>query len=127
MIMSGLNLDHSHNGTTLDFDTMPSIDNSSLGAIKQPRRRKSHTKRSAHACSRCRTRKVRCDVSIRGHPCSNCNWEEVHCTDPSPKTNRKKKYMSSSPCCAMELIWGLDQNLTPLVHERQSYLIPEIF
>ncbi|KAJ5678563.1 uncharacterized protein N7477_004196 [Penicillium maclennaniae] len=39
-------------------------------------------KRSARACSGCRLRKVRCDVTKRGFPCTNCQSYHMPCTIP---------------------------------------------
>ncbi|KAJ5496526.1 hypothetical protein N7463_008513 [Penicillium fimorum] len=36
-------------------------------------------KRARKACQSCRTRKVRCDVSIRGFPCMNCSLDDNTC------------------------------------------------
>ncbi|KAH7090451.1 fungal-specific transcription factor domain-containing protein [Paraphoma chrysanthemicola] len=45
-------------------------------------------RRAAVACLTCRTRKVRCDVALRGQPCTNCSTDEITC---SIKT-RPKRY-----------------------------------
>jgi hypothetical protein len=98
--MPDLNLDPSHDETTWDLATILNVDNISSGPSKQPRRQRNHTKRASHACSRCRARKVRCDVSVHGYPCSNCSWEEVACMDAGPrKQQKKKKYVSCFVCC----------------------------
>lgn len=35
--------------------------------------------RSLQACLTCRSRKVRCDVSIHGQPCTNCSLDDKQC------------------------------------------------
>ncbi|KAL4808372.1 fungal-specific transcription factor domain-containing protein [Aspergillus unguis] len=40
---------------------------------------KTGARRAIHACTKCRTRKVRCDVSIRGRPCMNCSLDGENC------------------------------------------------
>lgn len=39
-------------------------------------------RRSARACSGCRLRKVRCDVTKRGFPCNNCQSCNMPCSIP---------------------------------------------
>ena len=48
-------------------------------------------KRSAVACSKCRLRKIRCDVSHIGVPCSNCVHDRAICKAP---LNKGKPYVS---------------------------------
>lgn len=36
-------------------------------------------RRSAVACQRCQTRKVRCSVTTTGHPCANCRLDGTQC------------------------------------------------
>ncbi|KAH7000785.1 fungal-specific transcription factor domain-containing protein [Ilyonectria destructans] len=40
---------------------------------------KAPRKRAAVACLACRTRKVRCDVALRGSPCTHCFLDSVSC------------------------------------------------
>lgn len=47
-----------------------------MGSSHRPRTKAS---RASVACARCRSRKVRCDVSRRGHPCGNCDIDEEEC------------------------------------------------
>ncbi|KAH7256021.1 hypothetical protein BKA59DRAFT_67350 [Fusarium tricinctum] len=48
---------------------------SQLSALQsKPRQR-----RSVQACLTCRSRKVRCDVSLHGQPCTNCSLDEKQC------------------------------------------------
>jgi hypothetical protein len=42
-------------------------------------RSKPSRKRSLQACLTCRSRKVRCDVSIHGQPCTNCSLDDKQC------------------------------------------------
>lgn len=42
-------------------------------------RSKPARKRSLQACLTCRSRKVRCDVSILGQPCTNCSLDDKQC------------------------------------------------
>lgn len=42
-------------------------------------RSKPSRKRSLQACLTCRSRKVRCDVSIHGQPCTNCSLDDKYC------------------------------------------------
>ncbi|KAL3452144.1 fungal-specific transcription factor domain-containing protein [Aspergillus insuetus] len=37
------------------------------------------TPRASIACTKCRLRKVRCDVAYRGHPCVNCKLDQEDC------------------------------------------------
>ncbi|KAL2801104.1 fungal-specific transcription factor domain-containing protein [Aspergillus keveii] len=37
------------------------------------------TPRASIACTKCRLRKVRCDVAYRGHPCVNCKLDQEEC------------------------------------------------
>ncbi|KAL3492720.1 fungal-specific transcription factor domain-containing protein [Aspergillus germanicus] len=37
------------------------------------------TARASIACTKCRLRKVRCDVAYRGHPCVNCKLDQEEC------------------------------------------------
>ncbi|KAL2846463.1 fungal-specific transcription factor domain-containing protein [Aspergillus pseudoustus] len=37
------------------------------------------TPRASIACTKCRSRKVRCDVAHRGHPCMNCKLDQEEC------------------------------------------------
>lgn len=38
-------------------------------------------RRAPKACGRCRIRKVRCDIVLRGNGCTNCALDEVECID----------------------------------------------
>ncbi|KAL5585813.1 hypothetical protein FOVSG1_013505 [Fusarium oxysporum f. sp. vasinfectum] len=49
-------------------------------------RSKPTRKRSAQACLNCRSRKVRCDVSLHGQPCTNCSLDEKQCLIPQGTT-----------------------------------------
>ncbi|KAF5564880.1 cutinase transcription factor 1 beta [Fusarium napiforme] len=42
-------------------------------------RSKANHKRSLQACLICRSRKVRCDVSVHGQPCTNCSLDDKEC------------------------------------------------
>ncbi|CVK91845.1 related to cutinase transcription factor 1 beta [Fusarium mangiferae] len=48
-------------------------------ASKPVTRSKALHKRSLQACLICRSRKVRCDVSIHGPPCTNCSLDDKEC------------------------------------------------
>ncbi|KAJ9144221.1 Fungal specific transcription factor domain-containing protein [Pleurostoma richardsiae] len=43
-------------------------------SVAKPTRR-----RATKACIACRSRKVRCDVSLRGQPCTNCSLDHKNC------------------------------------------------
>ncbi|KAE8364495.1 fungal-specific transcription factor domain-containing protein [Aspergillus caelatus] len=47
--------------------------------------------RASVACCRCHSRKVRCDVALRGSPCTNCSLDKVDCL--VPQTRRRKSYL----------------------------------
>ncbi|KAK2923095.1 hypothetical protein FoTM2_017337 [Fusarium oxysporum f. sp. vasinfectum] len=49
-------------------------------------RSKPPRKRSIQACLTCRSRKVRCDVSLHGQPCTNCSLDEKQCLIPQGLT-----------------------------------------
>ena len=46
-------------------------------------------RRASKACSCCRSRKVRCDVTESGIPCTNCRLDEVECLVTEGKRRRK--------------------------------------
>ncbi|KAG4287241.1 hypothetical protein FPRO06_04893 [Fusarium proliferatum] len=48
-------------------------------ATKPITRSKALHKRSLQACLICRSRKVRCDVSVHGQPCTNCSLDDKEC------------------------------------------------
>ncbi|KLO89297.1 cutinase transcription factor 1 beta [Fusarium fujikuroi] len=48
-------------------------------ASKPITRSKALHKRSLQACLICRSRKVRCDVSVHGQPCTNCSLDDKEC------------------------------------------------
>ncbi|KAF5250697.1 hypothetical protein FANTH_4140 [Fusarium anthophilum] len=48
-------------------------------ASKPATRSKALHKRSLQACLICRSRKVRCDVSVHGQPCTNCSLDDKEC------------------------------------------------
>ncbi|KAF4420586.1 cutinase transcription factor 1 beta [Fusarium acutatum] len=48
-------------------------------ASKPVTRSKALHKRSLQACLICRSRKVRCDVSVHGQPCTNCSLDDKEC------------------------------------------------
>ncbi|EWG41247.1 hypothetical protein FVEG_03391 [Fusarium verticillioides 7600] len=48
-------------------------------APKPVTRSKANHKRSLQACLICRSRKVRCDVSVHGQPCTNCSLDDKDC------------------------------------------------
>jgi hypothetical protein len=52
----------------------------------------SRRRRAHHACSSCRTRKVRCDYAVRGAPCTNCELDHVECA-VVPRVFRTKRYV----------------------------------
>lgn len=58
---------------------------SPAASLKRPppdsehRNRNAIKRRSSRACSCCRARKVRCDITIRGSPCTNCRLDNVDC------------------------------------------------
>ncbi|KAF5601187.1 cutinase transcription factor 1 beta [Fusarium pseudocircinatum] len=46
----------------------------------------SSSKRAApQACLSCRSRKVRCDVTIQGQPCTNCRLDNLGCVLGKPR------------------------------------------
>ncbi|KAE8419610.1 fungal-specific transcription factor domain-containing protein [Aspergillus pseudocaelatus] len=47
--------------------------------------------RASVACCRCHSRKVRCDVALRGSPCTNCSLDKVDCL--VPQTRRRRSYL----------------------------------
>lgn len=51
-------------------------------------------RRAAKACSTCRARKVRCDVTERV-PCSNCTWDKIKCV--VQESRRRKKHAPGVP------------------------------
>ena len=46
-------------------------------------------KRAPMACERCRKRKVRCDVSLRGSPCTNCHLDRWECKESARRKRVK--------------------------------------
>lgn len=46
-------------------------------------------RRSAVACTTCRRRKIRCDVTVSGAPCTNCHHENDRCVTVNQKRPRK--------------------------------------
>ncbi|KAK2689192.1 hypothetical protein QWA68_011494 [Fusarium oxysporum] len=48
-------------------------------ASKPATRSKALHRRSLQACLICRSRKVRCDVSVHGQPCTNCSLDDKEC------------------------------------------------
>ncbi|KAL4948931.1 fungal-specific transcription factor domain-containing protein [Aspergillus filifer] len=55
---------------------------------KEPNAR---SRRAARACTRCQSRKVRCDGSITGFPCTNCRLDGRSCTLHSGKRDKEKQ------------------------------------
>jgi len=49
-------------------------------------------KRATLACHKCRSRKVRCDITINGSPCTNCSLDGIECT-----TSARKQIAKQSP------------------------------
>ncbi|KAH7121496.1 fungal-specific transcription factor domain-containing protein, partial [Dactylonectria macrodidyma] len=56
---------------------------------------KAPRKRAAVACLACRTRKVRCDVALRGSPCTHCFLDSVSC---GVKTRAKRQMYCQTNC-----------------------------
>ncbi|KAH7012854.1 fungal-specific transcription factor domain-containing protein [Ilyonectria destructans] len=61
--------------------------------------------RAPKACLPCRTRKVRCDVTIRGSPCTNCFLDGKNCATLDRASRRGRisanyetEYVPCSPC-----------------------------
>lgn len=54
------------------------------------------TPRASVACTKCRLRKVRCDVSRRGHPCNNCELDHKECVVP-PKRRKNGPHLHTLP------------------------------
>lgn len=48
-------------------------------------------KRSARACSGCRCRKVKCDVTTRGSPCTPCQIYDIPCSLPVDRRGKLAK------------------------------------
>ncbi|KAM5346048.1 hypothetical protein ACJ41O_009053 [Fusarium nematophilum] len=71
-------------------------------------------KRAAHACLRCRTRKVRCNVSISGTPCMNCRLDGYECE--VVWTRRTKRYWEAKSLTARRP--ATSQSSTPAGSER---------
>ncbi|KAL4910151.1 hypothetical protein BDW74DRAFT_173617 [Aspergillus multicolor] len=57
----------------------------------QPRKDSARSRRAARACTRCHSRKVRCDGSITGFPCTNCRLDARPCTLHSGKRDKEKQ------------------------------------
>ncbi|RDW90444.1 putative Zn(II)2Cys6 transcription factor [Aspergillus mulundensis] len=57
----------------------------------QPRKDNPRSRRAARACTRCHSRKVRCDGSITGFPCTNCRLDARPCTLHSGKRDKEKQ------------------------------------
>ncbi|KAJ0422750.1 fungal-specific transcription factor domain-containing protein [Aspergillus carlsbadensis] len=53
------------------------------------------SRRAARACTRCHSRKVRCDGSITGFPCTNCRLDGRSCTLHSGKRDKEKQMVRS--------------------------------
>ncbi|KAL6232268.1 hypothetical protein BDW75DRAFT_247299 [Aspergillus navahoensis] len=58
-----------------------------------PRKENARSRRAAHACARCHSRKVRCDGSITGFPCTNCRLDARPCTLHSRKRDKEEKQL----------------------------------
>ncbi|KAL4760107.1 transcription factor domain-containing protein [Aspergillus foveolatus] len=56
-----------------------------------PRKENARSRRAAHACARCHSRKVRCDGSITGFPCTNCRLDARPCILHSGKRDKEKQ------------------------------------
>ncbi|KAK5988240.1 Cutinase transcription factor 1 beta-like protein [Cladobotryum mycophilum] len=67
-------------------------DNSSAPAVRRRRARK--------ACLRCRQRKVRCDVTLRGVPCLNCHLDSEVCAVQARKPKSKSQKTKQQPDCS---------------------------
>ncbi|KAL2850619.1 fungal-specific transcription factor domain-containing protein [Aspergillus pseudoustus] len=53
------------------------------------------SRRAARACTRCHSRKVRCDGSITGFPCTNCRLDGRPCTLHSGKRDKEKQMLGA--------------------------------
>lgn len=49
-------------------------------------------KRAGVACLHCRSRKVKCDVQVRGTPCRNCILDAAHCRVQTSKRGRSVQH-----------------------------------
>lgn len=64
-------------------------------------RQHSRAPRASVACSKCRSRKVRCDVSRRGHPCLNCELDNEECVIlPRRRMGRLPAALKTPPAVA---------------------------
>lgn len=60
-----------------------------------PSTKRAFKRRAPKACERCRTRKVRCDIVIRGDRCTNCALDEVECIDTLSRKEASEHETSS--------------------------------
>jgi hypothetical protein len=65
---------------------LPHVVNVMASSQPSAPRSKPARKRSVQACLTCRSRKVRCDVSLHGQPCTNCSLDEKQCLVPQGTT-----------------------------------------
>ena len=49
-------------------------------------------RRAGAACTRCQSRKVRCDLTIHGSPCTNCKLDGMPCTT---RPSRRQRYVDT--------------------------------
>lgn len=61
------------------------------------------TPRASVACTKCRLRKVRCDVSRRGHPCNNCELDHKECVVIS-KRRKPRSHLHTPPAIQNESV-----------------------
>lgn len=66
-------------------------------ATATPREASVSKRRSARACTLCRTRKVRCDVVSHGIPCSNCRYHGSACVVAERQSRQRKSTQPFAP------------------------------
>lgn len=65
--------------------------------VKSQRLSQMKSQRSPRACSACRCRKVRCDVSSKGAPCTTCRFHDIPCSVPFDRRGEKPSPVTHLP------------------------------
>ncbi|WVR04036.1 hypothetical protein IAU60_001035 [Kwoniella sp. DSM 27419] len=93
--LSGLmsNLAHNDSTTSLNGTADAGHTDMELDAMDGSETAKRPRLRLAHACDRCRRRKIRCDTQ---HPCTPCQQSNNHCTFETPSRRTVKPKSSST-------------------------------
>ncbi|KAL2851928.1 hypothetical protein BJY01DRAFT_244862 [Aspergillus pseudoustus] len=80
-------------------------------------------RRATHACARCRVRKVRCDVAVRGKQCTNCLLDGQECRiECSERAKRRRRRAQGLAGCGWP---NEDPSVSLLGHghrERHAHL-----